>query len=129
MRKWIIALALVLMFGVGVAYATSMLPDEVEQFYDDCGHVCYVWPDGSGDCYPCEECVLAIVEMPVPIVPKEPTEDPTNEPTPVPPTETPVPPTEEPTKEACNRGLGNGSEDCDPGNSGGKPGAAGEDNE
>jgi hypothetical protein len=26
----------------------------------------------------------------------------------------------------CNRGLGNGSESCDPGNSGGKPGAAGE---
>jgi hypothetical protein len=28
----------------------------------------------------------------------------------------------------CNRGLGNGSEGCDPGNSGGKPGAAGEGN-
>ena len=26
----------------------------------------------------------------------------------------------------CNRGLGNGSEGCDPGNSGGKPGSAGE---
>ena len=26
----------------------------------------------------------------------------------------------------CNRGLGNGSENCDPGNSGGQPGAAGE---
>ena len=29
----------------------------------------------------------------------------------------------------CNRGLGNGSEGCDPGNSGGRPGAAGEGNE
>lgn len=27
---------------------------------------------------------------------------------------------------SCNRGLGNGPEGCDPGNSGGKPGAAGE---
>lgn len=27
---------------------------------------------------------------------------------------------------SCNRGLGNGGETCDPGNSGGKPGAAGE---
>jgi hypothetical protein len=29
---------------------------------------------------------------------------------------------------ACNRGLGNGPEGCDPGNSGGKPGRAGENN-
>lgn len=28
----------------------------------------------------------------------------------------------------CNRGLGNGSETCDPGNSGGNPGRAGEGN-
>ena len=34
-----------------------------------------------------------------------------------------------PTVESCNRGLGNGSEGCDPGNSGGRPGAAGEGNE
>jgi hypothetical protein len=41
------------------------------------------------------------------------------------PTATPEP---EPTdKPHCNRGLGNGPEDCDPGNSGGKPGKAGED--
>jgi hypothetical protein len=41
------------------------------------------------------------------------------------PSETPEP-TEKP---KCNRGLGNNEEGCDPGNSGGKPGAAGEDNE
>ena len=29
------------------------------------------------------------------------------------------------TNGSCNRGLGNDSEECDPGNSGGKPGAAG----
>jgi len=113
MKKWMIALALVLVLGVGVAYAASILPDEVEQFYDDCGHVCYVWPDGSGDCYPCLECE----DIPTPV----PTEESTKEP---PPTETPAP-----SKPKCNRGLGNGSEGCDPGNSGGKPGAAGEDNE
>lgn len=30
---------------------------------------------------------------------------------------------------SCNRGLGNLDEDCDPGKSSGRPGAAGEDNE
>ena len=49
-------------------------------------------------------------------------------PTGTPPTD--VPPTDIPTeKPNCNRGLGNGAENCDPGNSGGKPGSAGEDNE
>ncbi len=79
-----------------------------------------------------------------------PTSDPTLGPTPTVPTTTPTPvvtdttptvipsstPTPEPTathtpppteKPKCNRGLGNGSEGCDPGNSGGKPGGAGED--
>lgn len=36
-------------------------------------------------------------------------------------------PTAAPQDDKCNRGLGNGSEGCDPGNSGGKPGKAGED--
>ena len=77
-----------------------------------------------------------------------PTEQPTNLPTDTPPpgpTATPEPtdlpkptPTVEPTdvpeptrtpKPKCNRGLGNGAEGCDPGNSGGQPGGAGEDNE
>ncbi len=41
------------------------------------------------------------------------------------PNPTNVPP--EPTNEVkCNRGLGNGSEGCDPGSSGGNPGKAGE---
>ena len=55
------------------------------------------------------------------------TVDCTQESTPVPtPAPTSVPPTERP---PCNRGLGNGAEGCDPGNSSGRPGAAGEQNE
>ena len=91
-------------------------------WYDECGYTCYQWADGSGDCYPC----LQDGDCPKPTPPPEPTPPPTDiPPTKIPPTETP-PPTKKP---ACNRGLGNGPEDCDPGNSGGKPGAAGEDNE
>ena len=110
-----ILLGLVLVFAAaGVAYA-SFLPDGVEEFRNECGYVCYVWPDGSGDCYPCAEPSCNPKVTPTKPVP-------TKEPTPVPsPTEAP--------KAACNRGIGNGSENCDPGNSGGKPGSAGEDNE
>jgi hypothetical protein len=58
-----------------------------------------------------------------PIVP-----DPTNTPRSPTPTQPPEPTdTPKPDKVSCNRGLGNGPEDCDPGNSGGKPGKAGED--
>ena len=70
---------------------------------------CYIWPDGSGDCYcACAPCLVIekVVETPQPTVEPQPA-----------------------SKPACNRGLGNGAEDCDPGNSAGKPGAAGEDNE
>ena len=121
MKKWIIALVLVLVLGVGVAYAASVWPESVTRWVDEeCSLVCYEWADGSGDCYPCVSCISTIVETPDPSETPPPTE------TPPPPT----PPTEEPTeKPKCNRGLGNGSENCDPGNSGGKPGAAGEDNE
>lgn len=42
------------------------------------------------------------------------------------PTDVPPKPTDKP---RCNRGLGNNEEGCDPGNSGGKPGNAGEGNE
>jgi hypothetical protein len=101
------------------AFARDAVPEGVEIFQlPDQGLTCVVWPDGSGDCYcPCfDECNLP------PITPTEPPSDVT--PTPV-PSDTPEP-TEKP---KCNRGLGNNEEGCDPGNSGGKPGAAGEDNE
>ena len=91
-----------------VASASGLLPEGVQEFYNDCGYVCYVWPDGSGDCYPCVLCNTVTEE------PKDGPKD-----TPVPPTEEPtLPPPPEPTeKPKCNRGLGNGSENCDPGNS------------
>ena len=52
---------------------------------------------------------------------------PTDKPTSVPTMEPTLQPTR--VRTACNRGLGNGSENCDPGNSGGKPGNAGEEHE
>ena len=106
-----VLIGLVFVLALAVVLVVSAGADDGSMFnwYDECGYTCYQWADGSGDCYPCFECD---------VTPEEPT------PTVIPPiTETPEP------KPACNRGLGNGSEDCDPGNSGGKPGAAGEDNE
>jgi hypothetical protein len=90
------------------------------------------------ECCDCEEPTIATVPQSERTDPKptDPTEapptatdpPPTNPPpTDPPPTEPPPPP---PTEEAkCNRGSGNGREGCDPGNSGGRPGNAGEDNE
>ena len=113
MKKAIFILVVVFILIGGTASAD----EGMFNWHDECGYTCYQWADGSGDCYPCtcDECDQCTPDP-------TPTPDPTKEPTPVPsPTEAP--------KEACNRGLGNGSEDCDPGNSGGKPGSAGEDNE
>lgn len=66
---------------------------------------------------------------PPPTATRTPGPSPTPEPSSTPiPTSTHIPP--EPTdKPKCNRGLGNNEEGCDPGNSGGNPGNAGEDNE
>ena len=128
MKKLIVLSSMVLLLAGTVAYADSVpqgvtptlsLLDvhgkEVMHWvwtFEVDGATC-VFADGELDCYcPCAE--------------------PSCEPTVVPPTTTPVPtePPPEPTKKPkCNRGLGNGSEGCDPGNSGGKPGSAGEDNE
>ena len=105
-------------FMAGSVFASDGLPEDVQEFYNYYGDVCYVWPDGSGECYcPCEvECEIEQVYTPTP--------EPTDEPVP-----TSVPEPTKQSKVSCNRGLGNGSEDCDPGASGGKPGSAGEDNE
>lgn len=109
----IIALLLIvaLLAAPRKAGASDGIPKGVQRFYD-CNNVCYVWPDGSGDCYPClPNCEESETQ---------PTLTVTNEPQPTP----------KPTKKPkCNRGKGNGPEDCDPGNSGGNPGKAGEKNE
>ena len=111
-----VIVTLLLLWGAVTVFADAEV-DGMFNWYDPCGYTCYQWADGSGDCYPCYNC-----ESPVP-TPEECDDCEIPIPTPNPD------PTPEPTKEACNRGIGNGSEDCDPGNSGGKPGSAGEDNE
>ena len=117
-RKYIVTmiitalLVLLIIFG---ARAVDADDGSMFSWRDECGYICYQWADGSGDCYPCLQCEEC-----------DECRTPTPDPTPTPPPE----PTPEPTpKPKCNRGLGNGSENCDPGNSGGKPGAAGEGNE
>ena len=119
-----LALIIVSCACVYTVFAGDAVPDGVEIFrLVDEGLTCVVWPDGSGDCYcPCEvNCELEkTYDTPEP---GEPT------PTDTPPDSTPTPRPEPTKKPSCNRGLGNGAEDCDPGNSGGKPGSAGEDNE
>lgn len=94
--------------------ASDGIPEGVVRFYD-CNQVCYVWPDGSGDCYPCspELCAEPLV------TPREPQPTPTDEPQPTPdPTPEPTPePTPKPTdRPKCNCGIGSGAEaeGCDP---------------
>lgn len=101
-------------------------PEGLFSWYDPIlGATCYVWPDGSGDCYcPCEaDCEVSYNETVTTSTPIVPVDTPTPQPE---PSSTPTP---NDGKASCNRGPGNGAENCDPGNSGGKPGAAGEDNE
>lgn len=120
---------------VGGSAAETDIPDDVAVFHVD-GHTVIVYPDGSGDhwctgdcepveCPTCERC-----PDPTPVPTKEPTETPEPSPSPEPtPTNEPTPeptPEPKPTPTPCNRGRGNGPEFCDPGNSGGKPGNAGE---
>ena len=121
-------------------------PEDVRTF--EFGRLtCIIFPDGSGECYDLSEnggklCGCSCIPLPLPTdVPTgQPsstpgsTPDPTNTPgptnTPELPTSTPTDTPKEP-KASCNRGIGNFSEDCDPGNSygqgGGKGRPAGED--
>jgi len=117
----ILLVAILLIASVMWVSADRGYPEGVEIFEIPSGQWC-VLVEGEFECYcPCE--VQSVCE---------PTSVPTDEPNPTPPpnpTPTDFPdPTKTP-KPKCNRGLGNGSEGCDPGNSGGKPGSAGEDNE
>lgn len=122
--------ALVMLVVIIPVFAQSDTPEGVQIFYLEAeGLTCLLWPDGSGDCYcSCDPVCSEPIETPGPW--NSPTPRATPKDTPVPePTPTSMPdPTKTP-KPNCNRGLGNFSENCDPGNSGGKPGAAGEENE
>ena len=109
----------VVIYGVGA----SNLPDGVEVFMVG-DHTCVLAVEAEGqamvlDCFcPCGGCYVQTEVAPtatgrpgqtVTVVPTDPVETPTPQDTP--------PPTE---KEKCNRGLGNDSEGCDPGNSSGQ---------
>jgi len=128
-----------LVFGPYLVEAQSEVPDGVQVFHLDTGQTCVVWPNGSGECYcPCETglCVVETEGLAPRSTPTEVRDGGTPEPSPVhtftpnsTPTSTPEVEGTVTPEPQCNRGLGNGSEDCDPGNSGGKPGNAGEDNE
>lgn len=129
-KQFLSILVLVLVFAAIWAFAglaQEQTPEGVDIYYPVDGwfcmrdtelgiHICeFIDPccEGEVACPDCPTC-----PDPTPNPTPNPTPDPTPDPTPI--------PTEKP---KCNRGLGNGSENCDPGNSGGKPGSAGEDNE
>ena len=121
--KKIVAIVLILFVFVGVASADSWTPVSVEVYDIPSGHWCVTDYRDDGphtECYcACENSCPECEDCPEPVRCEE-CEDCES---------CPKCPECKEKKQACNRGLGNGSEDCDPGNSGGKPGAAGEDNE
>ena len=124
MKKYVATIIVTMLIVLGIIFgarAVDASDGSMFNWYDECGYTCYQWADGSGDCYPCYEGETCYV----------PTPDPTATPIipPPVPTATPTPEATDTPEEACNRGIGNGAENCDPGNSGGKPGSAGEDNE
>lgn len=126
MKRLPLYIGLFPLFFIGlvmVASASGSYPDNVEVYQLPSGHWCQLIDGQFAGCFcPCEEEIKYVCE-PTPT----PKDDPTSTPPPNPTDETPEP--TKTNKESCNRGLGNGSEDCDPGNSGGNPGSAGEDNE
>ena len=107
--KKLALLAVVPLLLVSSTAVAQPLPPEVEVFYLDT-LTCVVWPDGGGDCYcPCEvsPCGEKVEKSETP-------------PPPPPPSLPPTPMPEEDPNEKCNRGIGNASEGCDPGNSSGQ---------
>lgn len=120
--KWLVALLVFIavgMWGLIWSYGASAdyYPEGIDIFQIPSGQWCVLAFGQLEGCY-CEcpetgrlcETALQVPPTDRPSVPRT----------------TPGIPTEEPNNERCNRGLGNGPEDCDPGNSGGNPGKAGE---
>src|SRR3972149_6019838 len=115
-KKLLLILAAVLL---GAVIAADV---RVEPYVFEAGGAVCVFYEGQLECFcPCQN--VGSCEQ-VPTV----THTPTVRPTPTYVREDPTV-TPEPERAPCNRGLGNGSEGCDPGNSGGRPGVAGEANE
>lgn len=156
-HKWfviLVVIVLVVLTGASLGSAAPSEPIELQPYYilmdgeDKVGLVYaldggWVLADGNDLVYTCgcDGCEVEEVgyfvpdETPGPNDTPVPTDPPPTEPPPTDPPPTDPPPTEptpvdtpEP-KQKCNRGGGNLSEGCDPGNSGGKPGNAGEENE
>ena len=118
-----VVLALSLLFPSDAAGAD--LP--YAEYQVNCKTVCYDFGEwGYCEEFPtCEKTVHCSTNEPseTPTVTPIPTEAPE---TPTPdPTATPVPTATPGPDPKCNRGIGNGSEDCDPGNSSGQGGGGG----
>lgn len=126
-----VVLALAVTSAVVALAQSAELPNGVQTFELSSGLICIIYDGEFQDCYcPCITeggCIIPTPWLP-PGTPNIPTVTPTV--TPTDPTPTPVPtdpiPTPVPTdKPKCNRGVGNGSEDCDPGGSYGQGGGTG----
>jgi hypothetical protein len=128
---------LVLVFLVGVLFVLAVrvegaggkMPDLV-LLDTDGNEAGYVWYDKgttysviAGEVNVLCDCQFPMCDSALKTVDPDPSETPSE--TPI-PTDPPITPSATPSPDlACNRGVGNGSEDCDPGNSYGKGGGGG----
>ena len=120
MKKVLLLVAAIIVVWLATAWATtadSGIPEGVEVFMVG-DHTCVLYDTGLECFCPCGGCYVQTEVAPTPtgrpgqtatVIPTDPVGTPT-------PQDTPPPPE----KEKCNRGLGNDSEGCDPGNSSGQ---------
>ena len=129
--NWVFGVAIVF-FGLVVmasqVFANSIIPEQVTRWEEDCGYVCFYTDTAGVICYPCLNGERNCDDIPTSTPKASLSETPTN-PKPTPTSSTVPTATEDKARSSCNRGTGNGPEECDPGNSGGKPGNAGEVND
>ena len=101
----------------GVAFAESLIPDDVDVFFPGCNLICIQSRNGDVTCYVCEDEETCPKETPTPTPTSTPSSDPTPTEPPGPtPTPTDVPPKPTPTDEPetvychCEQGEGEGAE-------------------